>query len=145
MMRCISSMVSFFAFSSRPRRTDILIRAFVGIVHNALLYCTENQKRLRMHIATHSTVVQDIMVPYVENIFPVLEAIPSADEARNCVEFRNLAGALKAFVVCTFNINILRASFSRSDMLVRLMMLPPVMQSVHMLEYLIKLHNARRG
>jgi hypothetical protein len=121
-------------------RTDILIRAFVGIIHNALLYCTENQKRLRMHIATHSTVVQDIMIPYVENIFPVLEAVPSLDEARNCVEFRNLAGALKAFIVCTFNINVLRASFSRSDMLVRLMMLPPVMQSVHMLEYLIKLH-----
>jgi hypothetical protein len=121
-------------------RTDILIRAFVGIVHNALLYCTENQKRLRMHIATHSTVVQDIMVPYVENIFPVLEAVPSLEEARNCVEFRNLAGALKAFVVCTFNINVLRANFSRSDILVRLMMLPAVMQSVHMLEYLIKLH-----
>jgi hypothetical protein len=93
-----------------------------------------------MHIATHSTVVQDIMIPYVENIFPVLEAVPSLEEARNCAEFRNLAGALKCFVVCTFNINVLRGSFSRSDTLVRLMSLPPVMQSVHMLEYLIKLH-----
>ena len=42
-------------------RTDILVQSFLGIVHNALLYCTENQKRLRMHLATHSTVVQDIM------------------------------------------------------------------------------------
>jgi hypothetical protein len=121
-------------------RTDVLMTAFVGIVHNALLYCTENQKRLRMHIATHSTVVQDIMIPYVENIFPVMDAVASLEEARGMVEFKNLGGALQAFVVCTFNINVLRASFSRSDMLVRLMQLPSVMQSVHMLEYLIKLH-----
>ena len=47
---------------------------------------------------------------------------------------------MQAFVVCTFNINVLRSTFNREDLLCRVMALAPVLQSVPMLEYLVKLH-----
>merc|ERR1719482_1899056 len=57
-------------------RTDIIVKAFLTTIHNCLLYCSENQKKLRQHLATQSTIVQDIMIPYVDNILPALYDMP---------------------------------------------------------------------
>ncbi len=40
--------------------------------NSAKILSPENQKKLRMHLATQSTIIQDIMFPYVDNILPAL-------------------------------------------------------------------------
>ena len=34
--------------------TDVIVKFFLTTLHNALQYCSENQKKLRMHLATQS-------------------------------------------------------------------------------------------
>merc|ERR1719446_2008125 len=97
-----------------------------------------NQKQLRMHIAMRSTIVQDIMIPYVENILPALYEAPAVTP--DMLEFQNLMATLQTFVVTTFNITLFRTQFMHSDLLIRVMEVPTVLDHHHMLEILIKLH-----
>jgi hypothetical protein len=118
-------------------RTDIIVKAMLTTVHNSLLYCSENQKKLRQHLATQSTIVQDIMIPYVDNILPALYDMPDCGPIN--IEWQNLKATLQTFVVVTFNINAFRQHFYESDMLPRIFHVPNILAHVNMLELLIKL------
>jgi len=118
-------------------RTDQIVKSFLTTIHNCLLYCSENQKNLRQHFATQSTIVQDIMVPYVQNILPALFDNPLCGPS--LLEWQNLKSTLQTFVVVTFNINVFRVHFQKSDMLVRVCQVPNILAHISMLELLIKL------
>jgi hypothetical protein len=118
-------------------RTDIVVKYFLSTVHNCLLYCSENQKKLRQHLATQSTIVQDIMIPYVYNILPALYDNPACGPA--LIEWQNLKSVLQTFVVVTFNINVFRPQLRDSDMLVKLFDVPGILTNIVMVELLIKL------
>eukprot|EP00931_Biecheleriopsis_adriatica_P005865 TRINITY_DN107345_c0_g1_i1.p1 TRINITY_DN107345_c0_g1~~TRINITY_DN107345_c0_g1_i1.p1 ORF type:complete len:758 (-),score=187.11 TRINITY_DN107345_c0_g1_i1:99-2372(-) len=118
-------------------RTDIIVKYFLTTVHNSLLYCSENQKKLRQHLATQSTVVQDIMIPYVHNILPALHDNPACGPA--LIEWQNLKSTLQTFVVVTFNINVFRPHLRDADMIPKLCEVPGILMNVSMLELLIKL------
>jgi hypothetical protein len=119
-------------------KTDILVQAFLGLIHNSLLYCSANQKHLRSHLSLRSTIVQDIMLPYVENILPALYEAPVVKH--DMIEFKNLTATIQTFVIVTFNMNLFRTQFLHSDILIRCMQVPTAMQSFRMLECMIKLH-----
>merc|ERR1719382_574770 len=116
--------------------TDIIIAHFLTTIHNCLLYCSENQKKLRQHLATQSTIVQDIMIPYVNNILPALYDNPACGPS--LVEWQNLKSTLQTFVVVTFNINVFRGTLRDSDMLLRICSVPGVLTHITILELLIK-------
>ncbi|CAD7948427.1 unnamed protein product [Amoebophrya sp. A25] len=118
-------------------RTDIIIRYFLTSLHNCLLYCSENQKKLRMHLATQSTIIQDIMFPYVDNILPAL--MENQRLTIDAIEYVNLKSTLQTFIVITFNINVFRTHFLESDFLLRIMEAPLVLGSINFLELLFKL------
>mmetsp|Transcript_8672 Transcript_8672/g.16203 ORF Transcript_8672/g.16203 Transcript_8672/m.16203 type:complete len:762 (+) Transcript_8672:109-2394(+) len=118
-------------------RTDVIVKLFLTTIHNCLLYCSENQKKLRQHLATQSTVVQDIMVPYVHNILPALYDNPAAGPAS--IEWQNLKSVLQTFVVVTFNINVFRPQLRDTDMLPRISQVPNILTHISMLELLIKI------
>jgi hypothetical protein len=103
-------------------RTDVLVKAFLGMIHNSLLYCSSNQKNLRSHLSIRSTIVQDIMIPYVENILPALYEAPQVTP--QMIEFQNLAATMQTFVIVTFNLNLFRAQFLHTDILARCMEAP---------------------
>lgn len=117
--------------------TDVIVNQFLTTIHNSLLYCSENQKKLRQHLATQSTIVQDIMIPYVHNIIPALYDNPACCPSN--IEFLNLRSVLQTFVVVTFNINAFRTQLRDNDLLVRLCEVPNILKYVSMLELLIKL------
>jgi len=118
-------------------RTDIIVRHFLTTIHNCLLYCSEHQKKLRQHLATQSTIVQDIMIPYIHNILPALFDNPCCGPAN--IEFQNLKSVLQTFVVVTFNINIFRPHIRDADLLVQVCRVPNIMNHISMVELLIKL------
>jgi len=118
-------------------RTDILVKSFLTTVHNCLLYCSNNQQQLRQHLATQSTVVQDIMVPYVYNILPALKDNPSLGPAS--LEWQNLRLVMQTFVVVTFNIANFRSQLCQSDMIPQVCEAPHILTNITMLELLIKL------
>jgi len=118
-------------------RTDIIVKYFLTTIHNCLLYCSENQKKLRQHLATQSTIVQDIMIPYVYNILPALYDNPACGPA--LIEWQNLKATLQTFVVVTFNINVYRPQLRDSDMIPKLCEVPGILTHVSMLELLMKL------
>lgn len=118
-------------------RTDIIVKSFLTTIHNCLLYCSENQKKLRQHLATQSTIVQDIMIPYVHNILPALYDNPSCGPS--LIEWQNLKSVMQTFVVVTFNINVFRPQLRDTDMLPKLMEVPKILTQISMLELLIKL------
>lgn len=117
--------------------TDIIVKHFLTTVHNCLLYCSENQKKLRQHLATQSTVVQDIMIPYVHNILPALYENPNPGP--QSIEWQNLKSTLQTFVVVTFNINVFRPQLRDADMIPRICQVPNILTHITMLELLIKL------
>lgn len=118
-------------------RTDIIVKHFLTTIHNCLLYCSENQKKLRQHLATQSTVVQDIMVPYVQNILPALYDQPAAGP--QLIEWQNLKSTLQTFVVVTFNINVFRPQLRDVDTIPKICEVPNILSHISMLELLIKL------
>eukprot|EP00927_Polykrikos_kofoidii_P070665 TRINITY_DN67076_c0_g1_i1.p1 TRINITY_DN67076_c0_g1~~TRINITY_DN67076_c0_g1_i1.p1 ORF type:complete len:807 (-),score=148.73 TRINITY_DN67076_c0_g1_i1:324-2606(-) len=118
-------------------RTDFIVKHFLTTIHNCLLYCSENQKRLRQHLATQSTIVQDIMVPYVHNILPALFDNPVCGP--RLIEWQNLKSTLQTFVVVTFNINVFRPQLRDSDMLPKVCEVPGILTHISMLELLIKI------
>jgi len=118
-------------------RTDIIVKHFLTTVHNCLLYCSENQKKLRQHLATQSTIVQDIMIPYVANILPALFDNSACGPAM--IEWQNLKSALQTFVVVTFNINVFRPQLRDSDMLLKVCQVPGILKYVGILELLVKI------
>jgi hypothetical protein len=118
-------------------RTDIIVKGFLTTIHNCLLYCSENQKKLRQHLATQSTIVQDIFFPYVENILPALYEMPDCGPAN--IEWQNLKATLQTFVVVTFNINVFRPQLRDTNMIPRILAVPNLLGHVNMLELLIKL------
>lgn len=117
-------------------RTDVIVKYFLTTIHNCLLYCSENQKKLRQHLATQSTIVQDIMIPYVYNILPALYDKPHCGP--NEAEWQNLKSTLQTFVVVTFNINVFRPQLRDSDMLCKVCEVPNILTHISMLELLIK-------
>lgn len=118
-------------------RTDIIVKSFLTTIHNCLLYCSENQKKFRQHLATQSTVVQDIMIPYVHNILPALYDNPSCGP--HAMEWQNLKAALETFVVVTFNINVFRPQLCQADMLPRICQVPNILKHISMLELIVKI------
>jgi hypothetical protein len=118
-------------------RTDVIVRHFLTTIHNCLLYCSENQKKLRQHLATQSTVVQDIMVPYVHNILPALYDQPAAGP--QLIEWQNLKSVLQTFVVVTFNINVFRPQLRDVDTITKIFDVPNILSHISMLELLVKL------
>lgn len=118
-------------------RTDIIVKHFLTTIHNCLLYCSMNQKKLRMHLATQCTVVQDIMIPYVHNILPALYDNPKPGPSS--IEWQNLKSTLQTFVVVTFNINNFRPQLRDADMIPRICQVPFILTHISMLELLIKL------
>jgi len=118
-------------------RTDIIVKYFLTTVHNCLLYCSENQKKFRQHLATQSTIVQDIMIPYVANILPALYDNPACGPSM--IEWQNLKAVLQTFVVVTFNINVFRPHLRDSDMLLKVCQVPGILKYVGILELLIKI------
>lgn len=95
-----------------------VVRALMTTVHNCLLYCSENQKHLRNHLATHTAMVPEVLLPYVDRVLlPVLSTVPAPPGT--AVEWRCLEAALQTFVVVTFNIGLLREQFRQSDVLPR--------------------------
>lgn len=117
--------------------TDVIVKHFLTTIHNSLLYCSENQKKLRQHLATQSTIIQDIMVPYVYNILPALYDKPHCGS--NDSEWQNLKSTLQTFVVVSFNINVFRPQLRDSDMLVKICEVPNILTHISMLELLIKI------
>eukprot|EP00439_Symbiodinium_sp_Y106_P046259 s1999_g5.t2 len=105
-------------------------------IHNCLLYCSANQKKLRQHLATQSTIVQDIMIPYVYNILPALFDNPACGPA--LIEWQNLKATLQTFVVVTFNINVFRPHLRDSDMIPKICEVPRILTHISMLELLVK-------
>lgn len=118
-------------------RTDMVVKHFLTMIHNCLLYCSENQKKLRQHLATQSTIVQDIMIPYVHNILPALYDQPTLC-GPNMIEWQNLKATLQTFVVVTFNINVFRPQLRDADMLPKICQVPNILSNITMLELLIK-------
>mmetsp|Transcript_45442 Transcript_45442/g.98616 ORF Transcript_45442/g.98616 Transcript_45442/m.98616 type:complete len:695 (+) Transcript_45442:56-2140(+) len=118
-------------------RTDILIKNFFATIHNCLLYCAESQKHLRVHLALQSTIVRDIMFPYVDNILPALYEMPVVSP--DTIEFHNLKSAVQTFVVCTFSIDVFRRDFLNDDIIFRLLEVPNCMQYISFLEVIIRL------
>mmetsp|Transcript_100192 Transcript_100192/g.323205 ORF Transcript_100192/g.323205 Transcript_100192/m.323205 type:complete len:742 (+) Transcript_100192:53-2278(+) len=118
-------------------RTDIIVKHFLTTFHNCLLYCSENQKKLRQHLATQSTIVQDIMIPYVLNILPALYDSPACGP--RMIEWQNLKSVLQTFVVVTFNINVFRPQLRDADMILKVCEVPNVLAHISMMELLIKL------
>jgi len=118
-------------------RTDIIVKHFLTTVHNCLLYCSENQRKFRQHLACQSTIVTDIMIPYVHNILPALYDNPNCGP--ETVEFANLKSVLQTFVVVTFNIGVFRPQLRDSDMLEQVCRVPNILNYISMLELLIKL------
>lgn len=53
-------------------RLVVYERSMSGTPAALRLSLSSPQKKLRQHIAMRSTIVQDIMIPYVENILPAL-------------------------------------------------------------------------
>lgn len=117
-------------------RTDIIVKYFLATIHNCLLYCSANQKKLRQHLATQSTIVQDIMIPYVYNILPALFDNPACGPA--LIEWQNLKATLQTFVVVTFNINVFRPHLRDSDMIPKICEVPRILTHISMLELLVK-------
>mmetsp|Transcript_16968 Transcript_16968/g.36531 ORF Transcript_16968/g.36531 Transcript_16968/m.36531 type:complete len:737 (+) Transcript_16968:131-2341(+) len=117
--------------------TDVIVKHFLTTIHNSLLYCSQNQQKLRQHLATQSTIVQDIMIPYVHNILPALYDNPSCGNSN--IEFQNLKSVMQTFVVVTFNIKVFRPQLRDSDMILRICDVPNILTYVSMLELLIKL------
>merc|ERR1712100_100326 len=118
-------------------RTDIIVQRFLTTLHNCLLYCSENQKKLRLHLATQSTIVQDIMIPYVHNILPAL--YDNQNPGPKSIEWRNLRSTLQAFVVATFNINNFRPQLREADLIPKIFDVPFILGHISMLELLVKL------
>jgi len=118
-------------------RTDVIVKYFLTTVHNCLLYCSENQKKFRQHLATQSTIVQDIMIPYVANILPALYDNPACGPSM--IEWQNLKAVLQTFVVVTFNINVFRPQLRDSDMLLKVCQVPGILKYSGILELLIKI------
>merc|ERR1719238_1848263 len=112
-------------------RTDIIVKHFLTTIHNCLLYCSENQKKLRQHLATQSTVVQDIMIPYVHNILPALYDQPAAGP--QLIEWQNLKSTLQTFVVVTFNINVFRPQLRDVDTIPKICEVPNILSHISML------------
>jgi len=117
--------------------TDIVVKHFLTTIHNCLLYCSENQKKLRQHLATQSTIVQDIMIPYVHNILPALYDNPACGPG--LIEWQNLKAVLQTFTVVTFNINVFRPTLRDNDMLPKICEVPNLLTNVSMIELLIKI------
>mmetsp|Transcript_82957 Transcript_82957/g.231423 ORF Transcript_82957/g.231423 Transcript_82957/m.231423 type:complete len:764 (+) Transcript_82957:106-2397(+) len=118
-------------------RTDVIVKHFLTTIHNCLLYCSENQKKLRQHLATQSTIVQDIMIPYVHNILPALYDHPNCGP--HMIEWQNLKATLQTFVVVSFSINVFRPQLRDTDMLVLVCRVPHILEHISMLELLIKI------
>jgi hypothetical protein len=118
-------------------RTDIIIKYFLTTIHNCLLYCSENQKKMRQHLATQSTVVQDIMIPYVHNVLPALYDQPEAGP--HVIEWQNLKSTLQTFVVVTFNISVFRSHFKDGDIIPQILQVPNILSHISMLELLVKI------
>lgn len=118
-------------------RTDIVVKHFLTTIHNCLLYCSENQKKLRQHLSTQSTVVQDIMIPYVHNILPALYDQPMANPT--LIEWQNLKSTLQTFVVVTFNINVFRPQLRDTDVIIKITEVPNILNHISMIELLVKI------
>ncbi|CAK0811733.1 unnamed protein product [Prorocentrum cordatum] len=117
-------------------RTDVIVKSFLTTIHNCLLYCSQNQKRLRQHLAT-SDIVQDIMLPYVQNILPALYSRPDCGPA--LIEWQNLKSVLQTFAVVTFNVKVLRPHLRDSPVLLQICQVPHILEHISMLEMLIKI------
>ena len=73
-------------------------------------------------MALRSTIVQDIMIPYVENILPAL--LENQNVTTSTLEWQNMKAALQTFCICTYNINVFRPQFRESDVIVRMLEAP---------------------
>jgi len=117
-------------------RTDVIVKHFLATVHNSLLYCSENQKKLRQHLACQTTIVQDIMIPYLHNVLPAL--YDHANPGPSQLEWQNLKSTLQTFVVVTFNINVFRPQLRDTDVILQVCQVPRILEHITMLELLIK-------
>merc|ERR1719387_1608799 len=77
------------------------------------------------------------MTPYVNNILPALLDNPIAGPTS--IEWLNLKSALQTFVIATFNINVFRPQFQKSDIVFRCCQVPQALANISMLELLVKL------
>mmetsp|Transcript_54235 Transcript_54235/g.129254 ORF Transcript_54235/g.129254 Transcript_54235/m.129254 type:complete len:735 (-) Transcript_54235:86-2290(-) len=118
-------------------RTDVIVKHFLATIHNSLLYCSENQKKLRQHLACQSTIVQDIMIPYLHNILPAL--YDHANPGPTLIEWQNLKSTLQTFVVVSFNINVFRPQLRDTDLILQVCQVPHILEHISMLELLMKI------
>ena len=88
-------------------------------------------------MALRSTIVQDIMIPYVENVLPAL--LENQNVTTQTLEWQNLKATLQTFCICTYNINVFRPQFRDSDVLIRIMDVPLMKENIAMLELMMKL------
>lgn len=118
-------------------RTDIIVKYFLTTIHNCLLYCSENQQKMRQHLAIQSTVVRDIMLPYVDNLLPAL--LNHQNPSPAALEWQTLKSALQTFVVVTFNIFFFVPQLRSSEMMLQVMEVPGILQNLPMLELILKI------
>ena len=94
--------------------TDALIKDFMNLIMSCFKLCSQYQKQLRMHIATQTSIVRDILLPYLDNLIPIFK-IPGAPVDVGRVEWSTLAGVLKALAAVSFNIKIFRKLLHSSE------------------------------
>ncbi|KAF4718189.1 hypothetical protein FOZ63_008942, partial [Perkinsus olseni] len=87
--------------------TDILMKDFMTLIHNCLLYCSSHHHQLRQHLAIKSNIIPDILLPYIENILPVFTEVGSTVGAKS-IEWANLTSALQTLAIVTFNVKTFR-------------------------------------
>uniref|UniRef100_A0A0G4IDP7 U-box domain-containing protein n=1 Tax=Chromera velia CCMP2878 TaxID=1169474 RepID=A0A0G4IDP7_9ALVE len=122
-------------------RTDLIVRCFLSTLHNCLLYCTECQKKLRQHLACHTPIIPDIVVPYIDNLLPALRDLATgaksaqgtpadvyseavAHEISWAIESQNFRSALQTLVVATYNLKVLRGHLLKSGVISRVLDVP---------------------
>ena len=94
--------------------TDALIKDFMNLVMNCFKLCSQYQKQLRMHIATQTSIVRDILLPYLDNLVPIFK-IPGSPVEGGRVEWSTLTGVLRALAAVSFNIKIFRKMLHNSN------------------------------
>ncbi|KAF4750196.1 hypothetical protein FOZ62_024594 [Perkinsus olseni] len=108
--------------------TDILMKDFMTLIHNCLLYCSSHHHQLRQHLAIKSNIIPDILLPYIENILPVFTEVGSTVGAKS-IEWANLTSALQTLAIVTFNVKTFRKPLQRSELLSRVAGLPQLKEA----------------
>ncbi|EER18109.1 hypothetical protein Pmar_PMAR028383 [Perkinsus marinus ATCC 50983] len=120
--------------------TDILMKAFMTLIHNCLLYCSSHHQQLRQHLAIKSNIIPDILLPYIENILPVFMEADSSVGVKS-IEWANLTSALQTLAIATFNVKTFRkpvCRLQRSELLSRVASLKQLKEAPVTLVILMK-------